>query len=189
MLLWYPVYFADGGVPAPSLTPIWLHFRSLISGSVITPPAVTQITGGHYHFQYDVEADGEAVGVLDGGASLADIDRYQPVTIFNTRDRVLLGFDGTGQVTVGTNNDKTDYTLDDKTGFALSPDAFDNVIIDGAKTATDVFKRMAATTLGKSEVDDVQVSYFSIDDPSVPLVQAVIDPARPGVRVSVAYPN
>ena len=89
----YYVYFSDAGVAKTGLTP---SFDSLAtaenstdkSGSV---PTVTEISSsnapGWYKFEitfgtapWDVTTE-DLVGMIDGGSTLADIDRYKPIII------------------------------------------------------------------------------------------------------------
>lgn len=76
----YSVYFSKAGVPQAGLTPVWLTLQDAITTvSVLSPPAITEIGGGFYKFSI-TPAD-PLVGVIDGGSSLTDPDRYKPVQI------------------------------------------------------------------------------------------------------------
>lgn len=85
----YFVYFSIAGIPATGLTPTW---ESLLTATNATDksgsaPAITEIGSGMYSFDINYEvapwdvATEELVGVIDGGATLADVDRYKPVII------------------------------------------------------------------------------------------------------------
>lgn len=75
----YPVYFSDAGVPATGLTPAFSSLQNLLTEASVTPPTVTEIGGGWY--AYEISPTAPLVGVIDGGAGLADADRYKPASI------------------------------------------------------------------------------------------------------------
>jgi hypothetical protein len=67
------------------LTPTWLFFKQLSDASNIAPPAIREMGGGMYAFDYDPIANHEAVGQIDAGDTLVNSsDRYVDVAI--TRD-------------------------------------------------------------------------------------------------------
>jgi hypothetical protein len=71
----YPIYFASAGVPETGLTPSWLSMKEKADGDDIgSPPAISEIGGGWYKFDYTPAED--IVGVIDGGSSLDSTDRY-----------------------------------------------------------------------------------------------------------------
>ena len=83
------VYFSDVGVAATGLTP---SFSSLITATNGTDksasaPTISEVGGGWYTFSvtmgtapWDVPTE-DLLGVIDGGATLADTDRYQDCAI------------------------------------------------------------------------------------------------------------
>jgi len=75
------VYFANAGVPETGLTPTWNNIKKVSDGSDFTPqPAITEVGGGWYKFTQPTITE-DLTGVVDGGATLADSDRYVPVDI------------------------------------------------------------------------------------------------------------
>jgi hypothetical protein len=76
----YLVFFSDAGVPKLLLTPAIVTCKKVADGQdVADPPAVTEIGGGFYKF---TAAPAEALVVtVDGGAELADADRYKVMQI------------------------------------------------------------------------------------------------------------
>jgi len=76
----YQVYYSSLGVPQTGLTPIWASIQNALTAATIgSPPVVTEIGGGWYKFAMTPPAP--IVGVLDGGISLANADRYKPMLI------------------------------------------------------------------------------------------------------------
>ena len=85
----YYVYFSDVGIAKTGLAPAWEYLKTAQnatdkSGSA---PSITEIGGGWYKFNitlgtapWDVTTE-DLVGVIDGGSSLSDVDRYKPVCI------------------------------------------------------------------------------------------------------------
>ena len=72
------VFFADAGVPTTGLTLTWESLKKVSDGTDFTPqPTFTEIGGGWYKF--DIAPDERLVGVIDGGVTLNDTDRYVPV--------------------------------------------------------------------------------------------------------------
>lgn len=85
----YYVYFSDGGVPETGLTPTWESLVTAENGTDKSgsAPAITEVGVGWYKFAitydaapWDVETE-DLVGVIDGGSSLVDADRYKPISI------------------------------------------------------------------------------------------------------------
>ena len=85
----YYVYFSDAGVPRTGLTPAWEYLVTADNGTDKSgdAPSITEVGGGWYKFAvtfgtapWDVMTE-DLVGVIDGGASLADVERYRPVSI------------------------------------------------------------------------------------------------------------
>lgn len=85
----YYVYFSDGGVPKTGLTPTWESLVTADNGTDKSgsAPVVTEVGGGWYKFTivygtvpWDVTGE-DLVGVIDGGSSLYDADRYKPISI------------------------------------------------------------------------------------------------------------
>jgi hypothetical protein len=76
----YVVFFSNGGVPATGLTPSIIAYKKVSDGSeVASPPTITEIGVGFYKF---TATPGEALVVqVDGGAGLANADRYKVMQI------------------------------------------------------------------------------------------------------------
>ncbi|MFZ5448609.1 MAG: hypothetical protein ACOZFS_08255 [Thermodesulfobacteriota bacterium] len=76
----YVVYFSNAGAPAENLQPTISIFKKVADGTdIVTPPAVAEIGGGFYKF---TATPAEALVVqVDGGAILADADRYKVMQI------------------------------------------------------------------------------------------------------------
>lgn len=93
----YEIYFTDGGVPKTGLTPDWESLLTVAVPGVdksASAPTINEIGGGKYCFEitfgtapWDVTAK-DLTGVIDGGASLSDADRYKPVS-FSKRGLAL----------------------------------------------------------------------------------------------------
>ena len=77
MLVWFtfPIYVA--GVPTRGLSPAFTSFRLVGATTQITPqPTIFDRGDGTYEYQYDAQAIGDASGVIDAGAALAEGDRW-----------------------------------------------------------------------------------------------------------------
>ena len=117
----YYVYFSDAGVPKTGLTPDFEYLKTAEnstdkSGSA---PAITEIGGGFYKFDitlgtapWDVTTE-DLVGVIDGGSSLADVDRYKSMTI--TKRGQALARIGHKTVQTKSTGDVIVYAADDTT--------------------------------------------------------------------------
>jgi len=71
----YKVYFANGGVPATGLSPVWNTLKNVSDGTDYTPqPSITEVGGGWYKFTFTPPND--ISGAIDGTATLGDADRY-----------------------------------------------------------------------------------------------------------------
>ena len=75
----HKVYFANAGVAATGLTPAFDTYKKVSDGSNVTKPTFTEIGGGWYKFTATPSED--IVGVVNGGAALANADRYIPVDV------------------------------------------------------------------------------------------------------------
>ena len=75
----YILTFGSGDPRSSSgLSPTFVLFYDLLSGSTITPPGITEIYAGSgmYRFQFGTS---QSVGFLaDGGSGLSDKNRYIP---------------------------------------------------------------------------------------------------------------
>lgn len=74
----YSAYFSSGGVPSTGLTPVWSSLQDAATGAAIPPverPVITEIGNGWY--SYSMAPASALVGVIDGGVSLANADRYK----------------------------------------------------------------------------------------------------------------
>ena len=116
----YYAYFANAGIPETGLTPDWEYLITAENGTDKSgsAPAIAEAGGGWYNFNvtlgtapWDVVTE-DLLGVVDGGAALANVDRYKPVSItlrgmglariahkmiqnLDTGDMILYGVDGT----------------------------------------------------------------------------------------------
>jgi hypothetical protein len=76
----YVMYFSEAGAPKTGLSPVLVTYKKVSDGSdAASPPAVSEIGGGFYKFAA-TPAEALVVGV-DGGAGLADADRYKVLQI------------------------------------------------------------------------------------------------------------
>lgn len=89
------IYFSDAGSPATGLSPTWESLRRSDTGADVSgsAPSISEIGGGWYKatFVYGSGAWAAKVdlaGVVDGGSSLDDVDRYVPVAV-SIRDLAL----------------------------------------------------------------------------------------------------
>lgn len=83
----YHIYFADQGTPKTGLTPSFSTLAKRSDGTDITPPAISEIKGGHYKFT--LTPTEVLVGVIDGGSALTNAaDRYVPCT-FTPNDEFI----------------------------------------------------------------------------------------------------
>jgi hypothetical protein len=85
----YYVYFSDNGSPKTGLSLTWHSLRAAGSGADKTAlaPIISSVGGGWYQFDitfgvgpWNVTTE-DLVGVIDGGSSLAAVDRYKPVCL------------------------------------------------------------------------------------------------------------
>ena len=85
----YFVYFSDAGSPKTGLSPDWESLVTAENGTDKSgsAPTVTEVGGGWYVFEitygtapWDVTTE-DILGVIDGGSSLVDTDRYKPVCV------------------------------------------------------------------------------------------------------------
>ena len=85
----YYVYFSNAGSPKTGLTPDWESLKTAENGTDKSgsAPTINDLGGGWYAFEitygmapWDVTTE-DLVGVIDGGADLADPDRYKPVCV------------------------------------------------------------------------------------------------------------
>ena len=92
----YEVCFTDGGVPKTGLTPTWESLATAENSTdkSASAPTITETSGGWYIYNitlgtapWDVKTE-DLTGFIDGGASLADADRYKPVA-FSKRGLAL----------------------------------------------------------------------------------------------------
>jgi|GEM_PF-3317244 len=85
----YYVYLTNNGAPATGLSPTWNALDTAENGTDKSgsAPSITEVGGGWYKFDvvfgtapWDV-TDEDLVGSIDGGSSLATMERYKPVAI------------------------------------------------------------------------------------------------------------
>ena len=94
------VFFARDSSSSPSdkpltgLTPTWVFLRKLSDGTAISPPAITEIGYGQYKLSYDPEAQGEASGQIDLGATIQSYgDRYIDLVFYLSDSRTIYNLD------------------------------------------------------------------------------------------------
>lgn len=75
------VYFSNAGVPATGLTPTFSDYLDVSDGSSKTAPSITEVGLGWYKFSDNIADFDHVVAVIDGGATLADADRYKQVEL------------------------------------------------------------------------------------------------------------
>jgi hypothetical protein len=76
----YLLFFSNAGAPAAGLTPSIITYKKVADGSdLANPPAVIELGGGFYKFSAS-PVENLAVAI-DGGAGLADDDRYKALLI------------------------------------------------------------------------------------------------------------
>jgi len=80
----YSVFFTNAGVPEIGLTPTAITFKKVSDGTNIALPSVSETGGGWYKFSATFTES--AVIVIDGGAGLADADRYKASRLEITDD-------------------------------------------------------------------------------------------------------
>jgi hypothetical protein len=80
MANYFTVYFSSSGVPATGLSPTWTSLKE-VDGTNYTQPTILEIGGGWYKYILSASQFEHIVGVIDGGASLANADRYKSVEI------------------------------------------------------------------------------------------------------------
>jgi hypothetical protein len=137
---YFDLYVTDSNVASGSpgkttLTPTLTSLKTIGASpgtDVSSHATIAEIAKGHYQIAYDAEAFGEAVGEVDCGAALSvNTDRYLPVSFARDSGRIATNLDaqvsavaasvwGVGSrtltgfgfsVTVGTNSDKSGYSL------------------------------------------------------------------------------
>lgn len=70
--------FTDGGVPAPGLSPV-ITIKSVPDGTtIVNAAAMTDIGDGIYYYDFTLYDENKDYAIIsDGGASLANSERYQ----------------------------------------------------------------------------------------------------------------
>ena len=128
----YYVYFSDEDGPKTGLTPSWEY---LLTGTNSTnktsagntSATISELGGGWYVFDitfgsspWDVTTE-DLVGVIDGGSSLSDVDRYKPVAITKRGlGLAFLGHDNSQDVSDSGDGDVTIYDVDGSTAEFVS---------------------------------------------------------------------
>jgi hypothetical protein len=101
----YYVGFTQNGTPATGLLPTFLLFKTsdgTSGGSNVGQPTIFEVGQGWYAFSYDPEANGDAVGTLDGGTSLINaVERYQGVVCTRGPERTVLALPSGAPNTAG----------------------------------------------------------------------------------------
>jgi len=77
----YKLFFDNAGVPATALVPVWTALlRVSDAGDLLeSAPAWSEIGGGWYKCTFEDTPEEELVGVVDGGETLDNRDRYKAV--------------------------------------------------------------------------------------------------------------
>lgn len=72
----YVIYYSDGGAPKEALSPTIDIFLKVSDGtSAGTPPAVSEVSGGFYKFDYTATED-TCIRVDSEVTTMSDLDRY-----------------------------------------------------------------------------------------------------------------
>lgn len=75
----YVVYFSDSGVAATGLTPTWDTLKRVSDGADQSQPSISEVGGGWYKYTTTIPVGETWVGVINGGVSLGDVDRFVPI--------------------------------------------------------------------------------------------------------------
>ena len=136
----YKIYFSNAGLPATGLTPNWEHCWQLadpnvdVTASANSAMTVSEIGGGWYEFTASYGTApftvAELVGVIDGGDTLDDADRYVPVLV-SVRDLALASL--VNQATFDLENGVMRVLADDGATVEL---ALTKSIVDNVETRT-----------------------------------------------------
>ena len=77
MSIWLTVQFTNGGIPATGLTPSLSGWR-VDTNALVTSGNMTHVSNGLYKYEFSAYDDSiDYIFQADGGATLADMDRYQ----------------------------------------------------------------------------------------------------------------
>jgi hypothetical protein len=78
------------GTRKTGLLPTWVFLKRLSDNGDISPqPLIQEIAQGQYKFTYDADANGEAAGQIDAGATLANpSDRYLDILLSRDSSRI-----------------------------------------------------------------------------------------------------
>jgi hypothetical protein len=102
------VYFSSLGVPSTGLTPTWNSLKNVSDGTDYTPqPTISAIGGGWYKFTLDLDSFDHVVGVIDGGGTLANADRYKNFEV----SYASIGVDQPAQVVITPVYDEDSVSL------------------------------------------------------------------------------
>jgi hypothetical protein len=179
-LLWFGFQVRSAGALMPGLTPFFAQLKKLADNSDVSPlPVITAVGNGQYKFQYDADASGEALGMIDAGTSIpAAGDRYICVELYAFRSRIQAGISTTGTVHVGQN--------DDKSGYLLDPDGLALVEVEPGLPLPQALSYIGAATAGISDgAGTGTVHYYAMAHPTVLRITSSVTPV--GDRTSVAF--
>lgn len=152
-----------GGVGS---TPGWTAFKTVSinagTGAVTlanaTPPTITEIGEGMYVAVYDPDANGEAMGQIDAGASLASSDRYISIAFPVDSSRIV-----TDLKTTGTQLDLTQAVPTSNTAQTVG-DALNAARAQGFGKWTVVGTTLTLYAANGTTV----IKTFTLDDPTNP---------------------
>lgn len=72
----YEVYFESSSVPKTGLSLTWESLNNRSTGAAASQPSFTEVGSGWYRFTLNTTVT--LLGVINGGSSLADSERYLP---------------------------------------------------------------------------------------------------------------
>jgi hypothetical protein len=88
------------GTRKTGLLPTWVFLKRLADNGDISPqPLIQEIAQGQYKFTYDADANGEAAGQIDAGATLANpSDRYLDILLSRDSSRIQAALGPSGAI-------------------------------------------------------------------------------------------
>ena len=175
------IYFSTVSMPASGLVLTWHSLKKVTDGSTYSPlPAFTEIDSGWY--KYDYTDNVNLVGTIDGGSSLADSDRYKPIslnvspngdnqatiTVMDVTTALVLS-----DVTITVKNNQQTLTIN--TGTTNTSGSYSTALSDGtykillrkASTNFTVPETMTITSSGSNTFTFYGSGFSPISIPSV----------------------
>ena len=136
------------GARLTGLTPTWVFLKRLSdNGDITSPPTISEIAQGQYKFAYDAEANGEAAGQIDAGATVTNAsDRYVDVLLTRDSTRIQAGISSSGQVVAASVQGNVTGSVGSVTAPVTLPAAPSGY---GGASASDVATAMLATPANK----------------------------------------